>query len=187
MIYNLVKIYTPLQWRHNRRDSISNDQPRDCLLNRLFRRRSKKTSKLRVTGLCAGNSPGTDEFPAVTNGQLRGKCFHLIMSSCQESCYELCISHQIDLMVAVGLVSDLRYIAFFKSFLCCIIIHIYNIYSFPQKIKSSAINHLTPWVLCFQNRAHFDMRAEDGPVHLSNYQVSATHHDFNYKPTNMVS
>ena len=32
--------------------------------NRLFRRRSKKTSKLRVTGLCAGNSPGTGEFPA---------------------------------------------------------------------------------------------------------------------------
>ena len=30
----------------------------------LFRRRSKKTSKLRVTGLCAGNSPGTGEFPA---------------------------------------------------------------------------------------------------------------------------
>ena len=27
-------------------------------------RRSKKTSKLRVTGLCAGNSPGTGEFPA---------------------------------------------------------------------------------------------------------------------------
>ena len=28
------------------------------------RRRSKKTSKLRVTGLCEGNSPGTGEFPA---------------------------------------------------------------------------------------------------------------------------
>ena len=28
------------------------------------RRRSKKTSKLRVTGLCAGNSPVTGEFPA---------------------------------------------------------------------------------------------------------------------------
>ena len=27
-------------------------------------RRSKKTSKLRVTGLCAGNSPVTGEFPA---------------------------------------------------------------------------------------------------------------------------
>ena len=47
-----------LQWRHNDHDSVSNHQPYDCLLNRLFRRRSKKTSKLRVTGLCAGNSPG---------------------------------------------------------------------------------------------------------------------------------
>ena len=45
-------------------DSVSNHQPYDCLLNRLFRRRSKKTSKLRVTGLCAGNSPVTGEFPA---------------------------------------------------------------------------------------------------------------------------
>ena len=53
----------PLLWRHNGRDSVSNHQSHDCLLNRLFRRRSKKTSKLRVTGLCAGNSPGTGEFP----------------------------------------------------------------------------------------------------------------------------
>ena len=53
-----------LRWRHNGGDSVSNHQPHDCLLNRLFRRRSKKTSKLRVTGLCAGNSPGTGEFPA---------------------------------------------------------------------------------------------------------------------------
>ena len=35
-----------------------------CLFNRVFRRRSKKTSKLRVTGLCEGNSPVTGEFPA---------------------------------------------------------------------------------------------------------------------------
>ena len=32
--------------------------------SRLFRCRSKKTSKLRVTGLCARNSPVTGEFPA---------------------------------------------------------------------------------------------------------------------------
>ena len=36
----------------------------DCLHNRLFRRRSKKASKLRVTGLCTGNSPVTGEFLA---------------------------------------------------------------------------------------------------------------------------
>ena len=35
---------------------------RDYLLNRLFRRGSKKTSKLRVTGLCERNSPVTGEF-----------------------------------------------------------------------------------------------------------------------------
>ena len=43
---------------------VSNHQPNDCLLNRLFRGRSMKTSKFRVTGLCEGNSPGTGEFPA---------------------------------------------------------------------------------------------------------------------------
>ena len=53
-----------LRWRHNECDSVSNHQPHDCLLNRLFKRRSKKTSKLRVTGLCAVNSSGTGEFPA---------------------------------------------------------------------------------------------------------------------------
>ena len=53
-----------LQRRHNGRDSVSNHQPHDCSLNRWFRRRSKKTSKLRVTGLCEGNSQGTGEFPA---------------------------------------------------------------------------------------------------------------------------
>ena len=47
-----------LHWRHNERDGVSN-QPHDCLLNCLFRRRSKKTPKLRVTGLCRWpvNSP----------------------------------------------------------------------------------------------------------------------------------
>ena len=53
-----------LQWRHNGLDGVSNHQPHHCLLSRLFGRRSKKTSKLRVTGLCVGNSPGTGEFPA---------------------------------------------------------------------------------------------------------------------------
>ena len=54
----------PLQWRHNRRDDVSNHHPHDCLLNRSFRRKSRKTSKLRVIGLCAGSSPLTGEFPA---------------------------------------------------------------------------------------------------------------------------
>ena len=61
--YFVAIISLPLQWRHNGLDDVSNYQPHHCLLSRLFGRRSKKTSKLRVTGLCAGNSPGTVNSP----------------------------------------------------------------------------------------------------------------------------
>ena len=66
LIKLLVNKWTkfPLRWCHNGHDCVSNHQSHNCLLNRLFRRRSKKTSKLRVTGLCARNSPETGEFPA---------------------------------------------------------------------------------------------------------------------------
>ena len=55
-----------LQWRHKEPDGVSNHQRLNCLLNRLFRHRSKKSSKLRVTVLCVrgihrwpANSPHT--------------------------------------------------------------------------------------------------------------------------------
>ena len=63
-LYQICMLNEGLRWRHNDHAGVSNHQPHGCLLNRLFRRKSKKTSKLRVTGLCAGNSPGTGEFPA---------------------------------------------------------------------------------------------------------------------------
>ena len=53
-----------LKCRHNERDGVSDHQPYGCLPSRLIRRKSKKTSKCRVIGLCAGNSPVTGEFPA---------------------------------------------------------------------------------------------------------------------------
>ena len=53
-----------LLWCHNECNGIWNHQRLDGLLNCLFRRRSKKTSKLRITGLCEGNSPVTGEFPS---------------------------------------------------------------------------------------------------------------------------
>ena len=43
-----------LQWCHNERDGFSNHRRLDYLLNLLFRRRSKKTSKLRVIGIHRG-------------------------------------------------------------------------------------------------------------------------------------
>ena len=63
--YDTFCLFTlTLLWRHNERDGVSNHLGLDCLLNRLFRRRSNKTSKLRVTGLCEGNSPVIGEFLA---------------------------------------------------------------------------------------------------------------------------
>ena len=63
-----MQYWNSLQWRRNEHDGVSNHQPHDCLLNCLFRHRSKKTSKLPITGLCEGNSPVT------------GKCFHFMTS-----------------------------------------------------------------------------------------------------------
>ena len=56
-------VNNPLQWCHNEHDGISNHQCPDCLHHHLFRHRSKKISKLCVTGFCEGNSPVTGEFP----------------------------------------------------------------------------------------------------------------------------
>ena len=73
---------TSSRWRHNDHDGVSNHQPDGCLLNRLFRRRSKKTSKFRVTGLCVGNSPGPVNSPH--KGPVMRKMFpfdDVIMSS----------------------------------------------------------------------------------------------------------
>ena len=52
-----------LQWCHNERDGVKNHRRLDCLLKRLFSRRSKKASKLHVTGLCLGNALMTGGFP----------------------------------------------------------------------------------------------------------------------------
>ena len=60
----IVRFIMTLQWRHNERDGVPNHRRLDCLLNRLFRRRSKKKSKLRVTGLCEGNPRETGGFPS---------------------------------------------------------------------------------------------------------------------------
>ena len=66
-----------LQWRQNERDGVSNHRRLDCLLDRMFRRRSRKTSKPRVTGLCEGNSPVNSPH----KGPVTRTNFHLMTSS----------------------------------------------------------------------------------------------------------
>ena len=75
-----------LLWRHNRHDGVSNHQPHDCLLNHLFRCRSKKTSKLLAFMRGIHRGPVNSR----TNDQQRGKCFHFMTSSCGSGFVQTC-------------------------------------------------------------------------------------------------
>ena len=57
-------LYIALQWSHNEHDGISNHHNLNHLLNHFFRCKSKKTSKICVTGLCEGNQLVTGGFPS---------------------------------------------------------------------------------------------------------------------------
>ena len=46
------------------RDDVPNRRRLDCFIKRLFRRRSKETSKLHIAGFCEVNSPVTGGFPS---------------------------------------------------------------------------------------------------------------------------
>ena len=59
----IVRGNQPTDGQPTKHGEVWNHHLHDCLLHRIFRRRSKKTSKLRATGLCARNSPVTGEFP----------------------------------------------------------------------------------------------------------------------------
>ena len=69
-----------LWWRHNGPDGVWNHQPHDCLLNRLFGRRSKKTSNSAslafVRGIHRGSVNSQHKCPVTR------KCFHFTTSSC---------------------------------------------------------------------------------------------------------
>ena len=52
-----------LRWRHNELDGVSDHQPHGCLLNRLFGRRSKKTSKLASLAFVRGIHRGPVNSP----------------------------------------------------------------------------------------------------------------------------
>ena len=71
----------------NQRHSISKHRQIYCLCRRLFGRRSKKTSKLRVTGLLWGESIGNRWIP-FTKGPVTRKTFHdVVMIGCGMLCF----------------------------------------------------------------------------------------------------
>ena len=73
---NIIKMTQALSWSHNEGDGVSNHRR----FNRLIRHRSKKTAKLRVTGLWEENQPVAGGFPS-QRASNEEKCFHLMTSS----------------------------------------------------------------------------------------------------------
>ena len=78
-----------LQWRHNEHDGVLNHQPHECLLNRLFKAQIKENIKAPRHWPLWGEFTGHPWIPR-TKGQWRGKCFHLMTSSCfSDKCHRL--------------------------------------------------------------------------------------------------
>ena len=116
-----------LRWRHNGCDSVSNHQPHHCLLNRLSRRRSKKTSKLRVTGLCVGNSPGTGEFSAQMASNAKNAS---IWWRPHDLHFYICIYiYIISISISISISLYIIYVyIFLELYLDLYLTHLYNLY-----------------------------------------------------------
>ena len=81
---NLYEKSLSLHWRHNDHDGVSNHQPHGCLLvySGVDQRKHQSSASLAfVRGI------HWDRWIPRTNGQWRGKCFHLMKSSCAEKLF----------------------------------------------------------------------------------------------------
>ena len=64
-------LFAPLRWLHNERDGVSNHQPHDCLLNRLFKEPIKENIKAPRHWPLWGNSPATGGPQRASNAEKR--------------------------------------------------------------------------------------------------------------------
>ena len=80
---NIIRAWSSLWFRQHYNDvimgaidGVSHRRRLHCLLSCWLRRRSKKASKLRNSGLCLGNSPVTGKFPAQKASNAENIPFH---------------------------------------------------------------------------------------------------------------
>ena len=69
-----------LQWSHNELVGVSNHEPHECLLNRLFKAQIKENIKAPSHRPLCGELT-SDQCFLRTKGRWRGKCFHFMTSS----------------------------------------------------------------------------------------------------------
>ena len=109
LIHGLItEICVTLWWRHNDHAGVSNHQPHGCLLNRLFRRNQRKHQS--SASLAFVREIHRDRWISRTNGQLRGKCFHLMTSS-----WVVDILVSDDIRTAIKCYAWLKYLVGYRS------------------------------------------------------------------------
>ena len=114
-IVTLLIIY-PLQWRCNDRDGVWDHWPHDCLVNRIFRRTSKKTPKLHVTGR------GIHRWPVNSphKGPVTQKMFPFddVIMHCSMWPTQVCLS-EIIISLLFGKARKAHFYSFMKNRLIC--------------------------------------------------------------------
>ena len=80
--FSTTPISHTLQWPHNGRDSVSNHQPHGCLLESSVYSDADQRKHQSSASLAFVREFTGDRWIPRTNGQERGKCFHLMTSSC---------------------------------------------------------------------------------------------------------
>ena len=79
----LTYLLGTLQWRHNGRDNVSNHQPHDVFFSTVYSDTDKRKHQCSAS-LAFVRGFHRDRWIPRTNGQKRGKCFHLMTSSCKQ-------------------------------------------------------------------------------------------------------
>ena len=82
--------YHTIQWRHDERDGVSNHRRIDCLHNRFFFQTQIKENINAPRHCPLWGEFTADRWIPRTKGQLRGKWFHLMMSSWKLKSFFFC-------------------------------------------------------------------------------------------------
>ena len=98
-------LLTSLQWwHHDEPTGVSNHRCLHCLLSRLFRRRSRQTSKLHVTSLCEMNSLVAGGFPSqrASNTENVSIWWHHHDMYIERDIYFLCVVLTFEMLMCMG-------------------------------------------------------------------------------------
>ena len=120
----------PLQGHHNEPNAVTDDRRLDSLLNRLFRCTSNKASKLRVAGLCEGNSAANGEFPAQKASNAENVSIDDVIMHYLRSVHIRCVNNIFEILWQVQYIARNMHTVF--ALLCFVVVIYWLIFPYPS-------------------------------------------------------